>query len=253
MDKNALLIEINRILGRTSIAESLEAKTPTPASASRKFNIPGTSVVDSAVIESIATLEWEDVLQFASLSMIPEDELILLTRALGESTAAYREAWNSLSERFEMPAGIPRGALVTAMQISPDEAVVRKVVEWSSRMIHETDSTVREKLAKKMPVLTKTVFPAGDAAKANKEKSDTERYMEPHEHSTDKPDEKKQVMTTRMFQDPEARVKEHEKSLKDVEKQLKQLTDLAAKSGKKPEEMFPNLHRDLMRERVRFS
>lgn len=254
MDKNSLLIEMNEILGYDDQVSELQARTPTPESVARHFQRPGNTLVDNAVLESLAQCQWEDVAQIAGFSLIPEQEVVNLARAMAESTPAFRETWRRLVEQYKLPSDLSRGAFVSACKISPDETVLRRVVGWSKMMVAEADSTVHEKLAKKMPQLAKSCFvPAADVAKQNKEREETQKYMSPHADSTDAPDDKKQVLTPRIFQDPDARDTEREKELKGVEAEIKKLTDLARKAGKEPEEMFPLIWRDLHRERVRFS
>lgn len=254
MDRNNLLIEINRILGNEELAEDIEIQTPTPEGVARSFQVSGNTVIDDAVLESLAQLEWDDLLQVAGFSLLPEEEIVALSRALSEGTTSFRLAWRSVKKRHSLPEDLSRGAFLLANKISPDDAVVRRVVNWAKLMIGEADSTVKEKLAKKMPALAKSMYvPAGDSAKAAKEREETEKYMEPHLPGSDKPTDKTQVMTTRIFQDPDAREAERDGLLKDVEATMKKLADIAHKFGKQPDEIFPMLWRDMARERTRYS
>src|SRR3990167_7405011 len=106
MDKNALLIEMNEILGHEKVVQDLESSAPTPRSVTRSFMVPGNAAVDDMVLESLSQMTWEDVFQFASFSLLPEEEVIYLARSLAESTAAFREAWVRINERFELPDGM---------------------------------------------------------------------------------------------------------------------------------------------------
>jgi len=254
MDKNALLVEINTILGNREVAEEIESSNSTPASVAARLQQPGNTLVDDAVLESLSILEWEDVFQLAAFGMYPPDVVVGLNRALAEGTTSFRGAWGDFAREFEVPEELGRGTFVLLNKVSPNDNVLTRIVSWSAKLVDESDSTVKSRLMKSMPGLAEAMFaPAGNLAKAEKERNATEKYMNPHEVGTIHPTEKSKLMTTRMWQDPKKRSAKEKKSRKAVEKEIDNLTKLAKKAGSTPEEMFPMLYRDLMRERVRHS
>lgn len=254
MDKTALLIEMNEILGYHKVAEKMEAATPTPASLAAHFQQPGNTLVDDAVLESLGLLEWEQVFQMAAFGMYPSEVVIGLNRALSEGTTSFRGAWSGFAREFEVPEELGRGSFLLMNKITPDDNVMTRLVSWSAKIVSEADSRVRSRLSKSMPGIAEAMFtPANDAKKAEKEKADTEKYMNPHMPETDTPVKGSRIMTTRLWQDPEDIEAKQEKDLKGIEKEIEKLTRLANKADSSPEEMFPLLWRDLQRERVRHS
>jgi hypothetical protein len=254
MDKTALLMEMNEILGYKDVADKMEAATPTPAAIAATFQQPGNTLVDDAVLESLSRLEWNEVFQIAAFGMYPPEAVIGLNRALWEGTASFRAAWSGFAREFEVPEDLGRGSFLMMNKISRDDNVITRLVSWSAKMVDEADSRVKTRLTKENPRLAEAVFsPAGNAKKAAKEKADTERYMLPHRPATDRPTSRAKVMTTRMFQDAKKVQAAQKRDLKAVEKEIQKLAKLAKKAGSTPEEMFPMLYRDLMRERARHS
>lgn len=251
-DINSILIEIHDILGNSSKVDEIQAGETTPADAARMHLREGMALVDEVVLEAISKLEWESIAEMAALAVLPATEIVFMARSLREGTSSFREAWRSLNERYEMPFVLSRGGFIMASNISPDEDVVKRIVNWSKVVLGEASERTKKAVSKKHPA--SAYVPGDNKKKTSKAFDDTKAYMTPHQAETDKPDAKKKVLDTRQLDKSGSNEKKaRKKDLAAVEKDIKKLEAVAKKAGRKPEEMFPMMYRDLMREKVRAS
>jgi hypothetical protein len=248
-DIQSLLLEVHQILGNDEKAEAIVASEPTPSEVAR--SLASASLVDEIVAEALAGLDWYGIAQIASFSIVPQDELGVLARALAEGTARFRVAWREMEERFDLPLGLGRGGMILAGKISTDEAVVRRTVYLAQQLIRGAGPLMQEAVSKKYPAAL--YHPDGDKSRAKKAADNTKKYMTAHPAGTDKPDAKKAVMVPGQLRKAGEDEKCREKGKRDVEAHIKKLEAAAKKAGRTPEEMFPNIWRDLMREKIRHS
>lgn len=208
-------------------------------------------LVGQAVIESLAQLDWDEVAQIASISMLPVEESHALITAYQNGGGDFFHAWRGAKSRVDMPSALRQESFALLADLSMDEGVVPALVGYSFRALQVASSDVAMCVEDAYPDLGKTVYgPAGDPKEGP---SLAKSYMTPHACGTDSPDKGRELMQTRMFSDPSVRDQERASKLSDVKNMLGAMRAAAGNAGVDPEGMFLNTYRDMHREKVRYS
>jgi len=208
-------------------------------------------LVGQAVIESLSQLDWDEVCQLASISMLPVEESQALVTAYQNGSGDFFHAWRGTKSRVDMPSALTQESFALLAGLSIDEGVVPALVGYSYRAIQVASPDVAMCIEDAYPDLGKTVYgPAGDPREGPQL---AKSFMSPHATSTDAPSKDRQVMATRMFADPDVTDREKASKLSDVKNVLGAMRAAAATSGVDPEGMFLNTYRDMHREKVRYS
>ena len=225
------------------------ARIPSPADV--LFSMESRDIVGQAVIEALSQLNWDEVSQIASVSLIPAEDSYMLVTAYQEGRDSFFHAWRDVESRGRMPSPLTKESFNLLASLSIDEGVVPRLVGYSVEALRGAGPDVAMCVEDAYPDLGRTVYgPAGDPREGPEA---AKSYMSPYPCSTDSPQRGQEVMTTRMFSDPDSRSKERVSKLADVMVALRGMEDAADDSGVSPEGMFLNTYRDLHREKVRYS
>jgi len=251
---NNVLVEVNEILGNTTAAAAARrVYEPSVLEAAVRFLPTELEDIEYGIIEALTYLQWEEVADVATLALLPLEivEQLVESRATN-GTRGFRQVWNQLTEDVEVPDGLSRSGFMLVSKISDDPKVIKMISEWAATVLLEAGEKTKKQVSKKTAV--KEVLIVGDKVeKVKKARADAKAYLSPHKDSTDKPNAKDEIETAPHFVEPSEKDKEQAKNLKMVEKIIKKMTAMAKKIGKLPEEAFPNIWRDVQRERVRYS
>lgn len=228
---------------------AVEDFIPGPSDVLESFS--PTDLVSQAVIEAVSQLDWDEVSQIASIAMLPIDEAYNLITAYQDGQTAFFHEWRDVSSRVDMPLAFNKGSLSVLAELTMDEGVIPSVIEWAIVALQNAGDDVASCVEDAYPDLGATVYgPAGDPKRGPEL---AKSYMSPYRHSTDAPAKGQELMTTRMFSDPDERAKERSSRLADVVSALRNMDQAAAGAGVDPEGMFLNTYRDLHREKARYS
>jgi hypothetical protein len=208
-------------------------------------------LVGQAVIEALSQLDWDEVCQLASISMLPVEESQALVTAYQNGSGDFFHAWRGAKSRVDMPSALTQESFSLLADLSIDEGVVPALVGYSYRAVQVASPDVAMCIEDVYPDLGKTAYgPAGDPKEGPQL---AKSFMTPHATSTDAPNKDRQVMATRMFADPDVTARERESKLSDVKNVLGAMRAAADSHGVAPEGMFLNTYRDMHREKARYS
>jgi hypothetical protein len=242
-----LIQEVEATLSGGELPDDPEPTIRTPAEVVSEFKAD--TVVDMAVLEALAEMDWDQVAKTAGFMMLVPDRFLGLINAFKEGTDVFRAEWNELEESGRKPEWMNMGSFVTLSKLSLDEGVVPRIVYWAGMALQAADEPVASYVAESYPELGQTVYgPAGDPKEGPEL---AKAYMTPQPAGTMTPT--KSDCTTRMFSDPAEREKARKAKLDDVMAVINGMKTAAAERGVPPEGMFLNLYRDMHRERVRYS
>lgn len=241
----SLLSEMRGVLDDTERAYATED----PFDVFETFEV--SDLVGQAVIEALSQLDWDEVCQLASISMLPVEESQALVTAYQNGSGDFFHAWRGATSRVDMPSALTQESFALLSDLSIDEGVVPALVGYSFKAIQAASPDVAMCIEDAYPDLGKTVYgPAGDPKEGPQM---AKSFMTPHATSTDAPSKDRQVMATRMFADPDVADRERASKLSDVKNVLGAMRAAADMSGVAPEGMFLNTYRDMHREKVRYS
>lgn len=239
-----LLFEMRNMLDGAETTPGI----PEPANVLAKFE--ASDLVGQAVIESLAQLDWDEVAQIASISMLSANESSELISSFQEGQNNFFHVWRKVQADGRIPSALKKESFALLAALSLDEGVVSALVGYSFRALQSAGPDVSMCIEDAYPDLGKTVYgPAGDPRSGPEM---AKSYMSPHPAGTDSP-QKDKAMTTRMFSDPDASGRERRSRLADVTKALQMMKHAADSVGVNPEGMFLNTYRDMHREKVRYS
>jgi len=208
-------------------------------------------LVGQAVIEALSQLDWDEVCQLASMAMIPVEESQALVSAYQNGSGDFFHAWRGAKSRIDIPSALKKESFDLLASLSMDEGVVPVLIGYSVQALRSAGDDVAVCVEDAYPDLGKTIYgPSGDPSEGPKL---AKSYMTPHTSCADVPSKDMEVMTTRMFSDPNARDMERASKLSDVKNVLGAMRAAAATAGVNPEGMFLNTYRDMHREKVRYS
>lgn len=249
-----ILVEVNEILGNEKAASDARREyEPSVLEASVRFLQADLDDIEYGVIEALTYFDWDQIAEMATIALLPVEIVEQFIDSAAEAgTRGFRDMWNQLDESVDVPDGLSRSGFVQLCQLSEDPGTIKTIAEWAATVLLESGKKTKKRVSKKSAV--REVLAVGDKVeKVKKARAAAKAYLTPHEDSTDKPNSKKEVEPAPHFVDPSDKEKSNASNLKKVEKIIKKMTATAKKIGKKPEEAFPNLWRDIQREKVRYS
>lgn len=246
----ALINEVEAMLGGQPIEgedEPEENEVRSPAEV--VSTLEAATVVDQAVCEALAEMDWDGVAKMAGFMMLVPQRFLGLVQSFKESMDDFRAEWGELEESGTKPSWMNIGSFVTLSKLSLDEGVVPRIVYWAGKALQAADEAVVAHVNESYPELGQTVY--GPAGNPKEGPELAKAYLTPQPAGTMTPT--KSDCTTRMFSDPEDRAKARKAKLADVMAVLDGMRSAAAAHGVPPEGMFLNLYRDMHREKIRYS
>lgn len=244
----SLIGEVESMLGGQPVEDDREGnEVRSPAEV--VSTLEAATVVDIAVCEALAEMDWDGVAKMAGFMMLVPQRFLGLVQSFKEGRNEFRAEWNELEESGTKPSWLNVGSFVTLSKLSMDEGVIPRIVYWAGKALQAADEAVATHVNESYPELGQTVY--GPAGNPKEGPELAKAYMTPHPAGQLTPT--KSDCTTRMFSDPVDRAKARKAKLADVMSVLDGMRSQAAAAGVAPEGMFLNLYRDMHREKIRYS
>lgn len=238
MSNSKLIQEMYQILNPESehIVQTIDPNIPREVTG--VFVSRGVTMLDEAILESIATMTWEQIANVAMLATIGPSDFSSLISSYTEGLSSFRRTWNAMIEEGIVANGTDRGAFVLLSKACPQTESQAKYVAWCLKVLGDANEAVHLSLIEKSPAV-KIVIPTGQTkAQHDKDVDNANKYLgkefiEPYEG--------------------QAQAQTRNRGMENVKKAEAALTKAAAKMGKAPDEAFSNAYQDLARERARNS